>query len=83
MNAFFGKLLTPPEFPDKEEKDRAARYGYWITLVFIAIIILYETVGRAASGFEKLNILDYSLITLLAILYIILRMIRTGLVSQA
>jgi len=83
MKNFLTSLLTPPVFPDDENKTRSARYGHWIALVFMGIISLYEVFGKFVYGSFALNILDLILVILFLILLISLRLIRRGQVGRA
>lgn len=84
MRNFFTSLITPPIFPDDENKTRSARYGHWIALVFMSIILLYEIVGKIIFKSFSLNPLDYYiLIPLFIILFMGLRLIKNGRVRLA
>jgi len=83
MKNFLTALLTPPVFPDDENKTRTARYGHWIALVFMGIIVLYEVFGKITTQAFALNILDPIFITLFIILFVCLRLIRNGRVARA
>jgi len=83
MQNFLTSLITPPVFPGDESKTRAARYGHWIALAFMGIILFYEILGKIITGIFTPNILDLILTALFLILFISLRLIRTGRVRRA
>jgi len=83
MKNFLTALLNPPVFPDDENKTRAARYGHWIALVFMGIILIYEIVGKIITRILTFNVLDLILVGLFIILFISFRLIRNGWVGRA
>ena len=84
MQNFLTALITPPVFADDENKTRSARYGHWIALVFMGLILFYEIFVRAITGNFALNLtLDPIFITLFITLFINLKLIERGRVREA
>ena len=84
MRNFLTSLITPPIFADDENKTRSARYGHWIALVFMVIILLYEIYVKTITGTFELSIpADLIFIVLFIVLFISFRLIKRGQVNGA
>ena len=83
MKNFLTSLLTPPVFPEDENKTRSARYGHGIAIVFMGAILLYEIIGKIITRSLALNILDLILLILFIILFVSLRLLANGRVRGA
>ena len=84
MRNFLTSLITPPVFADDENKTRSARYGHWIALVFMGLILFYEIFVRIVAGnFAPTITLDPIFITLFITLFINLKLIERGRVREA
>jgi GAF domain-containing protein len=71
-------ILSPPIFPEDEDKTRRAKYANDIIIVFLAIAIAYETVVRAALHYIDVSILDLIVIGLVGICIAGLVLLRRG-----
>lgn len=83
MQNFLKSLITPPVFPEDEDKTRSAFYGHRIALGFMFIILAYEIVGKIPSGKFSFNELDFILIGLFVILFVCQKLIDNGRVRRA
>ncbi len=77
------RVLTPPVFPEQENKTRAAGYVHWISLLFMAAILLFILVSKILDGVIAFNLFDATLIGILLGIYAITSASRAGYVSQA
>ena len=71
-------FLSPPEFPDNEDKTRKARYANAITLTFLGIAVFYETGYRALVGYRDVSAVDLIIIGLIALCGLGLLALRKG-----
>lgn len=63
------KFFAPPIFPEDEDKTRKARYAHAITLAFLVVVLVFETLVRISVSYTDLSIMDFILVGL-AILFI-------------
>ena len=75
------KIISPPVFPEDEDKTRKAKYANGIMLVFLAFVIIFETLIRCLAGYTGLSIMDL-IMAGLAVLFITgLVLLRRGYVQ--
>ncbi|MCC6298547.1 MAG: GAF domain-containing protein [Anaerolineales bacterium] len=77
------RFITPPEFPNEENKSRAAGYVHWIALLFMVAIILYIVLSKAFTNTFTLNLFDAALIAVFLGIYTISYLSRSGYVNLA
>ena len=75
-----GTFFKAPFFPDDEDKTRKARYANAIAILFLAVIILYETVLRFYLHYAKFSLIDLILLGIAAIFGTGLVLLRRGFV---
>ena len=73
-------FFRSPIFPDDEDKTRKARYANAIAMLFLAVIILYETVVRFLLHYAGFSLIDLILLGIAAIFGIGLVLLRKGFV---
>jgi len=74
-------ILTPPVFPEDEDKTRKARYVNAIAIAFLGIAVVYEILLRAS--YTPISILDLAMVGLLVICTLCLVALRRGYVRFA
>lgn len=79
----FIRLLKPPVFPNEENKTRAAGNIHWISLLFMAAILLWIISSKFFAGVFTLNLFDAALFGVFLGIYVIAYASRAGYVSQA
>jgi len=52
------KILTPPIFPEDEDKTRRAFYAHWIALAFLVAVIGWEAWVRVFGGYVLFDLMD-------------------------
>jgi GAF domain-containing protein len=60
----FIKLLTPPVFPEDEDKTRKASYVHWIVLAILVLTTAFETVIRPILRYTGFDSIDWFVIVL-------------------
>src|SRR5690349_2698577 len=55
-------FLTPPHFPDDEDKTRKARYAHVIALGLFTVDIIYEILVRRSAGSAGVSLFEFILI---------------------
>lgn len=50
--------LTPPIFPEDEDKTRRAMYAHWIALPFFIILVAWEAVARIFLHYSRFEVMD-------------------------
>jgi GAF domain-containing protein len=75
-----GTFFKPPVFPEDEDKTRKARYANAIAILFLAVIILYETVIRFLLHYAGFSLIDLILLGIAAIFGTGLVLLRKGFV---
>jgi GAF domain-containing protein len=73
-------FLSPPIFPEDEDKTRKARYANAIAMLFLVVIILYETVVRFLLHYAGFSLIDLILLGIAAIFGTGLVLLRKGFV---
>lgn len=76
-------IISPPIFPEDEDKTRKARYANFIALAFLVVTVGYEVFLRTYANYVKLTILDAALFVVAAISVIGLVLLRKGRVQLA
>ena len=76
-------LLKAPDFPDDEDKTRKGRYVNAIAILFLAAIILYETIARFFLGYTGFSVVDLILLGIAATFGTGLLLLRRGFVRRA
>jgi GAF domain-containing protein len=71
-------FLKSPIFPEDEDKTRKARYANAIAILFLAVIILYETVIRLFLHYAGFSLIDLILLGIAAIFGTGLVLLRRG-----
>lgn len=79
----FVRRLTPPVFPNEENKTRAAGYVHWISLLFMAAILAYIVLSKFFAGVFAFNLFDATLFGIFLGIYAIASASRAGYVNQA
>ncbi len=77
------KFLTPITYAGDDNKTRSAQSVHWISLVFMAGIILYIGFTKYFSASGALNIFDFILFVILLVLLAVWALTRYGYVRQA
>jgi len=72
-------LLTPPVFPNDEDKTRAARHTHFITLAVIGFIIVYEAWIKLTTR-RPINSFDLGIFGLLVLFIIVWALLKSGMV---
>ena len=75
-----GTFFRAPVFPDDEDKTRKGRYANAIAILFLAVIILYETVLRIYLHYAGFSLIDLILLGIAAIFGTGLVLLRRGFV---
>jgi len=73
-------FFKSPLFPEDEDKTRKARYANAIAMLFLAVIILYETVIRFLLQYGGVSLIDLILLGIAAIFGAGLVLLRRGFV---
>jgi GAF domain-containing protein len=73
-------FLRSPLFPEDEDKTRKARYANAIAILFLTVIILYETVVRFLLHYAGFSLIDLILLGIAAIFGTGLVLLRKGFV---
>ena len=73
-------FLSPPTFPEDEDKTRKAKYANAIAIVFTAVIIVYETGIRTILRYTGFSVIDLMLFGIAVICGIGLVLLRKGFV---
>ncbi len=71
-------ILTPPVFPDNEDKTRKAKYANAIALAFLAIIVVYETIVRISLHYSGVSVIDVAGIVLAMVCIVGVILLRRG-----
>jgi GAF domain-containing protein len=75
-----GTFFRPPVFPEDEDKTRKARYANAIAMLFLTVIILYETVLRFLLHYAGFSLIDLIVLGIAAIFGAGLVLLRKGFV---
>jgi GAF domain-containing protein len=75
------KFFAPPVFPKDEDKTRKARYANAITLAFLAVVIVFETLVRISVNYTGLAVMDFILMGLVILFVTGLIALRKGYVQ--
>ena len=76
-------ILSPPVFPEDEDKTRKARYANFIALAFLVVTVGYEVFLRVFANYVRLSVLDAAFSVVIAISVIGLVLLRKGRVQLA
>ncbi|HSK89240.1 MAG TPA: GAF domain-containing protein, partial [Anaerolineales bacterium] len=72
------KILTPPIFPEDEDKTRRAFYAHWIALAFLAAVIGWEAWVRIFEGYFLFDLMDVLLTGIVGVCVAGLMRLRQG-----
>jgi GAF domain-containing protein len=71
-------ILSPPIFPEDEEKTRKAKYANAIAFAVLLLAIAYELFARIFLNYRGLSVLDLMVIVVIAVCTIGLALLRQG-----
>jgi GAF domain-containing protein len=71
-------VFRPPVFPEDEDKTRKAKYSNAITLAFLAVVIVFETLVRVSENYTGLSIMDLIMVGLAILFITCLVLLRKG-----
>jgi len=71
-------VFRPPVFPEDEDKTRKAKYANAITLAFLAVVIVFETLVRFSENYTGLGLMDLILVGLAILFITCLVLLRKG-----
>lgn len=71
-------ILTPPIFPEDEDKTRRAFYAHWIALAFLAAVIGWEAWVRVFEGYALFDLMDVLLAGIVGVCVAGLMRLRQG-----
>lgn len=74
-------FFTAPAFPGEEDKTRKAKYAHAITLAFLAVVIVFETIVRISVNYTGLSVMDLILAGLAIICMVGLGLLKKGYVQ--
>ena len=82
MLNYLRDIFSPPIFPNDEDKTRTAKYANAITLAFLVVVLIFETLVRISVSYTGLGFMDMIMAGLAVVCVTALYLLRRGYVRS-